>query len=399
MNQQKLPASTYLLTLAQTINLTMAVLSVSMSALVGLKLAPNTSLGTIPYGLQFAAVMLCTYIASMIMQKKGRAFVFYIACLFLFAAGICGYFAVSLQHFSLLCVAHILLGVYIACANFYRFAATDNLDHNLKAKAISFVIFGGVLAAIMGPFLAQVLKNVADIAEFALCYGVMSIFAILNMILIFAWQKRQIKNIAVNDHKKTSENDIPFSLPIIISAILTGSVGYLVMNLLMIQSSLIMKSICSFDASSAAIRYHVLAMFLPSFFTGKLIARFGVWKITHISFILLAIAAIWGIYFIDYNNIVIELLILGLGWNFSYVAGSSLLAIAMPDHLKHKIQGINDTLIALSATIGAFLPSILYSYMGWKNTHIFVAILCIFILMVNLIIHYQQRKYLNHDTK
>ncbi len=185
MNNNKLPLSTYLLSLAQTINLTMAVLSVSMSALVGLKLAPSLSLGTIPYGMQFATVMLCTYIASMLMQKKGRAFVFYLACIFLFSAGICGYFAVNLHSFWLLCIAHILLGVYISCANFYRFAATDNLSHNLKAKAISFVVFGGVLAAIIGPFLAQVLKNVANIAEFSLCYGVMSVFALLNVALIF----------------------------------------------------------------------------------------------------------------------------------------------------------------------------------------------------------------------
>ncbi len=171
------------------------------------------------------------------------------------------------------------------------------------------------------------------------------------------------------------------------------------MNLLMIQSSLIMKNICSFNASSDAIKYHVLAMFLPSFITGKLINKFGVWKITHISFILLAISALWGIYFIDYNNIVIELVILGLGWNFSYVAGSSLLALAMPNHLKHKIQGLNDSLIALSATIGAFSPSILYSYMGWKNTHIAVFIMCIAIFIINLIIHYQQNKNFNNHAK
>jgi MFS family permease len=188
-NNYQLPLSTYLLSLAQTINLTMAVLSVSMSALVGLKLAPNLSLGTMPYGLQFAAVMLCTYLASMLMQKKGRAFAFYIACCFLFAAGICGYFAVSLHNFYLLCLAHILLGVYISCANFYRFAATDGLNHDLKAKAISFVVLGGVLAAVLGPFLAQILKNVANMTEFSLCYAVMSFFAILNMLVIFFWQK------------------------------------------------------------------------------------------------------------------------------------------------------------------------------------------------------------------
>jgi MFS family permease len=191
--------------------------------------------------------------------------------------------------------------------------------------------------------------------------------------------------------KNLERNDVTFIFGQSISAILTGSIGYLVMNLLMVQSSLIMKNICSFDASSAAIRYHVLAMFLPSFFTGKLISKFGVWKITHISFILLATAALWGSYFMDYNNILIELIILGIGWNFSYVAGSSLLATTMPEHLKHKIQGINDTLIALSATIGAFAPAILYSYLGWKNTHIGIFFICILVLMINLMIHHQSR--------
>ncbi|MFM2344970.1 MAG: hypothetical protein RLZZ210_1582 [Pseudomonadota bacterium] len=400
--QDKLPLSTYLLSLAQTINLTMAVLSVSIGAVVGIKLAPSIKLSTVPYGIQFLMVMLFSYLASSLMKKKGRAFTFYLACIFLFCAGIMGYLAVIKHNFIFMCIAHALLGIYISCANFYRFAATDNLSNNLKSKAISFVIFGGVLAGILGPFLAQNLKNLAGYIEFSLCYGIMSVFALLNILVIFIWQRMQSNvqkqnitphNIKHNNHE-LAVDDVKFSLPIIISAVITSSIGYLVMNLIMIQSSLVMKNMCSFSESSTAIQAHVLAMFLPSFITGKLINKFGVWTITHLSFLLLALSSLWGIYFLDYNSVFIELIILGLGWNFGYVAGSSLLTLGTPEAIKHKVQGINDSLIAFSATIGAFSPSFLYISLGWKSTHILITAICIIVFVANLFIHHKVKK--NH---
>jgi MFS family permease len=394
----KLPFSTYLLSLAQTINLTMAVLSVSVGALVGSSLAPMASMGTVPYGLQFVAVMLCTYVASLLMQKKGRAFVFYIASVFLFIASMLGFFAIESHSFILICASHFFLGVYIACANFYRFAATDNLPNELKSKAISWVVLGGVFAAIIGPFLAGILKDPwPNYQDFSLCYAVMSVFAVLNVFVIFFWQKTQVKH-SKNYSLGSAESAVlrkKIELPIF-AAILTSSVGYLVMNLLMIQSSLLMNEVCSFVDANRAIQWHVLAMFLPSFFTGKLINKWGLWPVVHIGMALLVGSALWGLFFGGYSNIVIELIALGLGWNLTYIGGSAMLAAYMPSHLKHKLQGINDSMVALCATVGALSPSLLYSYMGWKNTHIAVLMVCLLVFVINIV--FQMKSIANKET-
>jgi hypothetical protein len=382
-SRKKLPSSVYILLFAQTINLTMSVLAVSVGALAGLSLAPSAGLATVPYGLQFLAVMLFTYLASSLMHRKGRAFVFHMASVFLSGAGVLGYLALQWHRFDLICVSHVLLGLYIACANFYRFAATDGLDTDVKSRAISLVVFGGVLAVFIGPFLAIHLRNpVADYAEFALCYAVMACFAVFNSVLVFFWNKVAISTGPTVGVTQTAAPTASFSKWPILSAVMAGSFGYFVMNLLMILSSLLMQGLCSFADSSQAIRWHVLSMFLPSFFTGALIQRFGPWLVIHVGFLLLLVASTMGaVLDSTYSVVVAELVVLGLGWNFSYVGGSALLALAAPEALQHQFQGMNDTAIATSATLGALLPSVLFSTMGWAITHGLIVVVCALVFL------------------
>ena len=271
------------------------------------------------------------------MQKIGRQKVFYFACWILLLAGITGFFAVTTSNFKLLILTHVLMGIYISCANFYRFAATDNLDDKLKPHATSFVVLGGLLAAIVAPIISTTLQHSSYAEEFSLIYGVMSIFAIINFIVIYVWGRVTKFNIK-NNNKSVSipnTNKIKnYNSKFIFSAILTGSIGYLIMNVLMIQSSLAMNMEHSFSSSTLAIQIHVIAIFVPSFFTGKLIAHYGVWRVVNYSFILLTVSILWGIFFSEYYNIIIALLMLGVGWNLSYVAGSNLLEKYSPRHLK-----------------------------------------------------------------
>lgn len=420
--EHKLPIKTYLLVLMQIINLSMAVLSVSVGALVGTKLAPSAAIGTLPYALQFLLLMLCTYSMSKLMHNKGAGFIFYLGSVALSLAGIVGFMALQMHQFILLCMAHMLLGIYLSAANFTRFVASNDLNADLKAKAISMVILGGVFAAFLGPLLAMQLRHVwffdLSIKEFALCYGVMSLFAIINALLVYIWNRKteQFKHLSTSiDLTTLSKNanvlnnigNLPKIASIsiqsqlsktqtlnLLSAILTASVGYLIMNLLMIQSSLKMVSFCSFNQSSQAIQWHVLAMFLPSLLTGKFIHKFGYagnWLLIHLSFLGMALASIWGMVFSGYQHIAVELIILGVAWNFSYVGGSTLLASQSPEAIKHKIQGINDTLIALFATMGAFLPAPLYTHFGWQNTHLMLFFTCVIMLIFNGLIHWRTR--------
>ena len=375
-----LPRSTYLLTLAQAVNLTAAVISVTIAALVGSAFAPSPAWGTVPYGVQFASVMLFTYPASLLMRRYGRKAVFYGGSGFLVGSGVVGYAAVTTQNFKLLIAAHALLGVYISCANFYRFAAVDNLAPQAKARAISWVVAGGVLAAVVGPLLANQLRLVAGQAEFSMCYGALSMLGALSLFILYFWRPSAAqKPVSLDAGVPQSAAAAALSARphgLIVTAVFSAGAGYLVMNFLMIQSSLVLKGICSFELTSRAIQIHVLAMFLPSFFTGALISALGLRNVLLLGFSLLAGAAGFGLAELEYSHVTVGLLLLGAGWNFVYVGGGALLAKSVQESDRHRWQGLNDTVVAACATLGAFLPAPLLSMLGWHGSNLLVIPLC-----------------------
>ncbi len=370
----RLPRATWLLCAAQAINLTAAVISVTIAALVGTRLASSPSLATLPYGSQFAVMMLCTYPASMLMRRFGRRLIFCIAALLLCLSGAVGMQAVDSGSFSGLVLAHSILGVYIACANFYRFAAVDNVEIGLRPKALSLVIAGGLIAALLGPAIASALREVPGHAEFAWCYGSLMLLGALTLALMLVWRPAQSSTQVVieADSDPVQSNTGP-----IITAIFCAAAGYLLMNLLMVQSSLVMKDFCSFSESSHAIRIHIIAMFAPSFITGPIINRIGLRQTLLLGFGLLIASAIFGSLQITYLHMLVTLVLLGLGWNFTYIGGGALLAQSTHASSHHRWQGINDTLVAVFATLGAFLPAPLLASAGWNLTNAAAIPLCL----------------------
>lgn len=367
----RLPLSTYLLSLGQAFNLTAAVLSVTISALVGQKFAPEPALATLPYGVQFAVVMFFTFPAAMLMRRWGRRLIFQFGAGLLMASGVVGYFSVAAGSFSGLVAAHALLGGYVACANFYRFAAVDNLPLDQKPRGISLVVAGGVLAAILGPLLSSLLKDVPGYAEFSLCYGAFCGLSFLTWVMLLFWKPLAIDQLAVTQISAEKSRGKVKVNRFIVLAILASALGYLLMNLLMVQASLVMSGICSFDAASFAIQGHVLAMFAPSFITGALIARFGLRVVLSVGFLLLAGASAIGVAYLRYDAVFVGLVLLGLGWNLAYVGGGALLAQKTPDNQRHAWQGFNDTVIAACATLGAILPAPMLTWLGWSGTNLF----------------------------
>lgn len=177
-----LPRRTYLYFTAQSINLTTAVMSVTMAAIVGAALAPAATWSTVPYGFQFLCLMLATYPVSRLMSRIGRKRAFMLGSIPLAVSGICGYLAVQYQHFPTLVISHSALGIYIAFANFNRFAATDNLAQDLKPKALSLVVAGGVIAAVVGPALAEWLRDIGGYPLFSLCYAAFVGLAVMSLL-------------------------------------------------------------------------------------------------------------------------------------------------------------------------------------------------------------------------
>lgn len=392
-SQQQLPRSTYYLLLGQAFNLISAVLAVTVAAIVGMQLAPSYSLATIPYGLQFLAMLLCTYVFSLCMQRYGRYVVFQAGAVFLMLSGALGYLALAQHSFMLLCVSHFLLGMFLAAANFYRFAATDKLhSKELIAKASSLVISGGVLAALVAPVLAIHLQQVAGYPAYALCYGFYVPLGVLVLLVNWLWQRSNDKleqgqasqPAQPQSVQATSHSKVQLSSPVLI-AMLSCSTGYFVMALMMIQASMTLKHQHSFGEASHAIQMHVLAMFIPSFFAAALMGKFGIQRYIMLGFALMATASGLAIYSQTLLGTSLSLIILGLGWNFSFTGGSALLASASGAN-RFKLQGMNDTAVALFATLGAFLPAPLLSHLGWAYSNVLLIVICVLAMGLMLLL-------------
>ncbi len=388
----KLPNQVYFLLIGQSINLTTAVLSVTVAALVGLSLAPDISYATIPYGLQFLAILVSTVLFSKLMKIFGRYPIFNTGILFLFLSGIMGFLSLTRENFLYLCISHFLLGLFISTANFYRFAATDSLSSELIPKATSMVISGGVFAAIVAPLLAINLAKKTELPDYSLIYLSLSGLAIVLFVIIYFWNRSNTQHNDRPEKVKTIVlNTMSVKNYVLVIAILGGALGYYIMNLMMIASSIYLKQSHTFDYASYAIQMHVLAMFLPSFFVAKLIHYINSINTIIFGFILISISCLLPVLFIDTVFINISLIVLGVGWNFTYSGGSTLLSNIQGEQ-RLKFQGINETVIALFATLGAFLPAPILSYFGWINTNLVFFIFAISISSLFILFIFYQKK-------
>lgn len=377
-----LPRRTYLFFTAQSINLTTAVMSVTMAAIVGAALAPVATWSTVPYGFQFLCMMLATYPVSALMGRIGRKRAFMLGSIPLAVAGITGYLAVLYQHFPTLVISHSALGIYIAFANFNRFAATDNLAQNLKPKALSLVVAGGVIAAVVGPALTEWLRDVGGYPLFSLCYAAFVGLAVMSLLIAACLPGDSA--ITRNDRaaKPAGAATEPLS-PVVALAMAVAALGYGIMNLLMIQASMHMKHMHEdFSDVRLAIQWHVIAMFAPSFFTGAIIHKLGIRATICLGLGLLIGCTAMNMGSHSYVMMTLSLIALGLGWNLTYVGGGALLAQTLQNSpAAMQMQGKNDLAIAVFATVGAFSPSLLLGAVGWDGTNAICMALCIVLLL------------------
>jgi MFS family permease len=378
-----LPRRTYLYFSAQSINLTTAVMSVTMAAIVGAALAPDAAWSTVPYGFQFLCLMLATYPVSRLMSRIGRKRSFMLGSIPLALSGISGYLAVQYQHFPTLILSHCALGIYIAFANFNRFAATDNLSQALKPKALSLVVAGGVLAAVVGPTLTELFREVDGYPLFSLCYASFVGLAMLSLLIAMCLPNdASIASADARAAKARASRAEPLS-PTVVVAMAVAALGYGIMNLLMIQASMHMKHMHEdFSDVRLAIQWHVIAMFAPSFFTGSIIQKLGIKTTICAGLALLIGCSAMNIWSHGYAMMTVALIALGLGWNLTYVGGGALLAQALQNNpAAIQMQGKNDLGIAIFATIGAFTPSLLLSTVGWDGSNAICMVLCIGLLV------------------
>ena len=384
--------NTLILSVAQGLSITTTSINMINTGLVGAMLATNPSYSTIPLSLQFLTIALTLIPVSLLMGKFGRRSMFLLGSLAAFIGCLIIAFSIIDKSFYLFIVGSILLGFSQANQQFYRYAAADNVSNNLKSKAISLVLAGGVIAAVVGPEVSRYSFDLFPDYIYLATYLLAASIQIINFtILIFI----KIKKPEVTAKKIRPLKDILMQRTLII-AILAAAVGYSLMSFIMTATPLQIVNICKLgnSASSTVIQWHIIAMFAPSFFTGSIISRFGNRKVMLVGIILYAFSVFFGILGDTVLNFWIALFLCGLGWNFLYVGGSDIIAKSALPEERAKVQGVTDFIIFVFVAMGSFLAGYLHSNLGWE-VMLFYTIIPISVIFISIIIIKPQNLKLN----
>ncbi|ART80075.1 MFS transporter [Oceanisphaera avium] len=365
-----MPITVWGLAIAQALLMSGNILLVSISALVGKELAVHPSLITLPIACQFIGVICATLPAAHLMQKLGRKIGFVLGNLI----GLMGTW-VALQgllfsSLSLFALGTFLIGIAIGVGQQYRFAALEACPQAQHARAISMVMAGGVLAAIIGPNLAILSQDWHAESPYAgAFYGLFGLY-VLAMLLIMALPLLKPSHVNNDPHIRSYRQ--LFAQPILLAAVASGMIGYGIMVLIMTATPLAMnEDMHSFNATAHVIQWHVLGMFVPSFFTGHLIRRF-----TTRNVILWGCAALIGSVLINLTGQGFwsywwGLLLLGVGWNFSFIGATHLLTFSYLPAEKAKVQGMNEFMVFSAAAVGSLFAGQGLVLLGWQWLNLF----------------------------
>ncbi|MGY3546683.1 MFS family permease [Bradyrhizobium sp. USDA 4472] len=339
-------------------------------SIVGATLAPDMSLATVPLSMYVVGLAAGTLPTGAISRRFGRRWAFVIGTGLGALTGMIGSFAILHASFALFCLATFLGGLYGSVAQSYRFAAADGASSAYRPKAVSWVMAGGVFAGVLGPQLVQWTMNIWSPYLFAFSFLVQAVVALVAMGIV-----------AGVDMPKPAPADLHGGRPLLtivtqprfIAAALCGVIAYPMMNLVMTSAPLAMKmcGLSLFD-SNFGIQWHIVAMYGPSFFTGTLIARFGAPRIVAAGLLLEAGAAAIGLSGITAMHFWATLIVLGMGWNFSFIGASALVLETHRPQERNKVQAFNDFLVFGMMAIGSFSSGQLLANYGWSAVNMVV---------------------------
>ncbi|MBY8977690.1 MFS transporter [Rhodobacteraceae bacterium NNCM2] len=336
-----------------------------LGGLAGNHLAPNPAFATLPITMVVLGSMLSAPVMSWVMGRWGRRTGFVIGALAGATGGGLAALALVEESFALFLFATLITGIYMSAHNFYRFAAADLASDSFRPKAISWVMAGGLMAAVLGPEFVQLFGNAMEPVPYAGAYTfliALNLIGVLPLLLLdIPVQPRAPKGTRFGRPWREILAD-----PRVPVAMLCAMITYALMNLVMTSTPLAMI-LCGFVTDDAAevVRVHVLAMYIPSFFTGTLIARFGAPRIIAIGLALLVGAAVLALMGIELANFFIALALVGLGWNFGFIGATTMLTNAHRPEERARVQGVNDFLVFGMVTIGSFSSGALLNGIGW----------------------------------
>ncbi len=354
----------WLLTLCQGLFLTNNVTFIAINGLVGLSMAPLGWMATLPVMAYVVGGALSTGLVAKTQARFGRKASFQLGLLVvLLACLLCAYAAVS-KNFWLLCGATLIAGYYNANANLYRFAAAELAAPAWREKAVSLVLAGGLIGAVIGPNLAQQTRNLMSV-PFAGAYITLSLVAVLAMALLAFIDFPPLTTKTLSNAGRPLGQIM--KQPTFIIAALTSALGYGIMNLLMAATPLAMQQHnFPFPDAALVLQWHVIGMFAPGFFTGHLIKRFGTLAIMSLGLLLNALCIVVALSGVELQQFLVALFLLGVGWNFLFTGSTTLSLQTYRPEEKDKVQGALNFFVFATLALSSFSSGVLVTTSGWR---------------------------------
>jgi MFS family permease len=352
------------LAVAQALYGTVTTALVVTAGLAGTQLSPDPSLATLPMSMMIIGTATTTFPISLVMKRIGRRAGFVSCALAGMCGGLLGAYALFFNSFPLFLAGAFLIGIYQASASYYRFAAADLASPAFMPKAISWVMTGGIVAALFGTLMVMGTADIFAPISFAGTWLAMAVISLVGAAILMAVDIPYKEEINTATGRPLA---VIASQPKYIVAAVTAMLSYGIMVLVMTAAPVAMLG-CGFNVqdSSWVIQWHALAMFVPSFFTGSLIARFGAARISALGMLLLIGAAVSGLIGIRFENFAVGMILLGLGWNFGFIGGTTLLTTTYEPAERNKAQGLNDFLVFGTTALTSLSAGKLLAYSGWN---------------------------------
>ncbi len=375
-----LPRNVWLLAISLSLFMSLAVFVIFLGGIIGQSLAPNPSMSTLPVAMLVVGTAVSVTLITHAMSKFGRRSVFLGSCIYAVVVIAIAIIALELQSFYLFCLSTLLFGAVAATMHQFRFAAIESVDETLNATAASTVLIGGLFSAFLGPEIAVLGKDWFDTA-FVGSFLLLSICFILAFLLLWFYHADCTPELRQRQSGRSLR--IIIKQPVFIVAVSSATLGYIIMSYIMTATPMSMHVIDGFSLTQTkfVIQSHVIAMFLPSLFTPIAVKLFGLSKMMIIGIVLYLACVVIG-YSHNLHNYWVALILLGFGWNFLFIGGTSLLPRAYNDIEKFKVQSVNDFLIfAMQGTASLSAGWFVFNF-GWE----FVLLSCIPLLLIQLII-------------
>ena len=373
----------FLLILSQVFGFTAATVTVFISGIIGSDLSSIKTLSTLPPSIYVVGTAAATIFAAKIMSIIGRRLGFIFASVAGSISCLIGIYAINIESFFIFCFAKFILGATMAFTHQYRFAAAESVEKEKAPKAISSLLLAGIVAAFLGIGLANYTKNFVSDYLYVGSYLTLAVLTLIPSFLLFFF--KDIREISFVSNKENNSRNYSefFSDPKFLQAITSAAFAYAVMSFLMTATPISMHIVhqLSLEKTGIVLQFHVLAMFLPSLVTGNLIKKFGYSNMMYLGVLFYFFTILLSFFQPSFLNYFISLIFLGIGWNFLFISGTSLLVTTYKPEEKFKAQGFNDLLVFSSMALASLLAGILISIASWKTVNLFCIPFLILIIL------------------